>query len=215
MTFTHDESGAVTVDWVVLTAGLVGLGLATMSVVSSGVEDLVGDVDAEMSRENNAPIIRTAFATAGWFDFDGETLTGLNIYNSGATLQSSDTLGSVSGSNAIVITTNPNDAPGGAHAGGLRVALDESTFEAGTTYRASFWARSETGTVDVRMFDTTPGGAAGQIRNLDESLTVDSEWTYVEYEFTGQEFQEQLYVSVNDPGVTFAVDDLKVEQLSR
>jgi Flp pilus assembly pilin Flp len=38
--FAKSESGAVTVDWVVLTAALVGLGLAVMAVVSGGVEDL-------------------------------------------------------------------------------------------------------------------------------------------------------------------------------
>lgn len=32
--FAKSESGAVTVDWVVLTAALVGLGLAVMAVVS-------------------------------------------------------------------------------------------------------------------------------------------------------------------------------------
>jgi hypothetical protein len=34
----------VTVDWVVLTAALVGLGLAVMAVVSSGVENLGTDI---------------------------------------------------------------------------------------------------------------------------------------------------------------------------
>ncbi|SDY58666.1 hypothetical protein SAMN05444004_10266 [Jannaschia faecimaris] len=42
--FINDESGAVTVDWVVLTAALVGLGLAVMSVVSGGIEDLSTDI---------------------------------------------------------------------------------------------------------------------------------------------------------------------------
>ncbi len=37
-TFLHNETGAVTVDWVVLTAALVGLGLAVMTLVSSGAE---------------------------------------------------------------------------------------------------------------------------------------------------------------------------------
>ena len=41
--FAAGESGAVTVDWVVLTAGVVSLGLATMTVVSAGVEDVSGD----------------------------------------------------------------------------------------------------------------------------------------------------------------------------
>ncbi|QBY01185.1 hypothetical protein E2K80_10990 [Rhodophyticola sp. CCM32] len=42
--FWADESGAVTVDWVVLTAALVGLGLAVISVVSGGMEDLSTDI---------------------------------------------------------------------------------------------------------------------------------------------------------------------------
>ena len=36
--FLSSESGAVTVDWVVLTAALVGLGIAVMGVVSTGVQ---------------------------------------------------------------------------------------------------------------------------------------------------------------------------------
>ncbi len=47
--FTADESGAVTVDWVVLTAALVGLGLAVMGVVSGGLESLSGDIAGEMN----------------------------------------------------------------------------------------------------------------------------------------------------------------------
>ena len=49
--FLADESGAVTVDWVVLTAGLVSLGLATMAVVSAGVEDLSGDMQTQMETQ--------------------------------------------------------------------------------------------------------------------------------------------------------------------
>ena len=51
------EAGAVTVDWVVLTAALVGLGLAAMSVVSGGVEDLSTDVSNELQTD----IISTSF----------------------------------------------------------------------------------------------------------------------------------------------------------
>ena len=48
-TFLNSESGAVTVDWVVLTAAIVGLGLAVMAVVSAGVEDLSNDIDAQLT----------------------------------------------------------------------------------------------------------------------------------------------------------------------
>jgi hypothetical protein len=39
----------VTVDWVVLTAALVGLGLAVMAVVSNGIEDLSGDISTALA----------------------------------------------------------------------------------------------------------------------------------------------------------------------
>jgi Flp pilus assembly pilin Flp len=37
--FLNDESGAVTVDWVVLTAAIVGLGIAVISTVGRGALD--------------------------------------------------------------------------------------------------------------------------------------------------------------------------------
>ncbi|NOX40613.1 MAG: hypothetical protein GXP05_08905 [Alphaproteobacteria bacterium] len=47
--FKNDESGAVTVDWVVLTAAIVGLGIAVLAVVSGGVKDLSNDVQKQLS----------------------------------------------------------------------------------------------------------------------------------------------------------------------
>ncbi len=44
-----DEDGAVTVDWVVLTAALVGLGIATLAAVSNGVDDLSGDIEGTLT----------------------------------------------------------------------------------------------------------------------------------------------------------------------
>ncbi|WP_050528375.1 Flp family type IVb pilin [Pseudorhodobacter aquimaris] len=38
--FFNDESGAVTVDWVVLTAAIVGLGMVVMTLVGGGIEDM-------------------------------------------------------------------------------------------------------------------------------------------------------------------------------
>lgn len=51
-TFAKSESGAVTVDWVVLTAALVGLGLAVMAVVSTGVEDLSTSIANNLTNTN-------------------------------------------------------------------------------------------------------------------------------------------------------------------
>ena len=47
-TFHAEEDGAVTVDWVVLTAAIVGLGIAVLTTVSGGAEDLADDIDAEL-----------------------------------------------------------------------------------------------------------------------------------------------------------------------
>ena len=43
--FTKDESGAVTVDWVVLTAAIVGIAMAVIGLVSTGVEDASNGID--------------------------------------------------------------------------------------------------------------------------------------------------------------------------
>lgn len=48
-TFRKDEDGAVTVDWVVLTAAIVGLGIAVLASVSSGTTSLADKISSEMS----------------------------------------------------------------------------------------------------------------------------------------------------------------------
>ena len=48
-TFRDDESGAVTVDWVVLTAAIVGLGIAVIAAVSGGVGDLSRNISSALT----------------------------------------------------------------------------------------------------------------------------------------------------------------------
>ncbi|NCO85578.1 MAG: hypothetical protein GW886_02980 [Rhodobacterales bacterium] len=47
--FRNDEDGAVTVDWVVLTAAIVGLGLAVMLSVRTGATDLAADIGTNLT----------------------------------------------------------------------------------------------------------------------------------------------------------------------
>jgi len=47
-TFCHDEDGAVTVDWVVLTAAIVGLGIAVLTSVSGGTTSLADKISSEL-----------------------------------------------------------------------------------------------------------------------------------------------------------------------
>ena len=43
--FRHDTDGAVTVDWVVLTAALVGLAVAVLTAIASGSKEISADIE--------------------------------------------------------------------------------------------------------------------------------------------------------------------------
>ncbi len=46
--FAKDEDGAVTVDWVVLTAAIVGLGLVVMQTIRPGIQGAATAIDANL-----------------------------------------------------------------------------------------------------------------------------------------------------------------------
>jgi len=47
--FAKDENGAVTVDWVVLTGAIVGLGLAVIATVGDGALDYSSGIGAHLT----------------------------------------------------------------------------------------------------------------------------------------------------------------------
>ncbi len=47
--FTADESGAVTVDWVVLTAGIVGIGLVVLGTTAGGLTKAAVNVASDIT----------------------------------------------------------------------------------------------------------------------------------------------------------------------
>lgn len=47
--FRTEEDGAVTVDWVVLTAAIVGLGIAVILAVRSGTVNMASDIGTTLS----------------------------------------------------------------------------------------------------------------------------------------------------------------------
>ncbi len=51
--FVADESGAVTVDWVVLTAATVGLGLVVMQQIGGGIEVLSNKIVTDLNQRNS------------------------------------------------------------------------------------------------------------------------------------------------------------------
>ena len=50
--FLNDESGAVTVDWVVLTAAIVGLGIAVLTSVGNGTTSLADKISSNLANAN-------------------------------------------------------------------------------------------------------------------------------------------------------------------
>ncbi len=51
--FAKDEDGAVTVDWVVLTAAIVGLGLIVMNAVQPAISGLSADIATSINAAKN------------------------------------------------------------------------------------------------------------------------------------------------------------------
>ena len=48
--FLNDDSGAVTVDWVVLTAAIVGIAIAVIALISGGIKDASGDISDTVTK---------------------------------------------------------------------------------------------------------------------------------------------------------------------
>jgi Flp pilus assembly pilin Flp len=54
-TFVKDEDGAVTVDWVVLTAAVVALGVAAVTTVGGSINTVAGGISTAVSAQNPTP----------------------------------------------------------------------------------------------------------------------------------------------------------------
>ncbi|MCP3972761.1 MAG: hypothetical protein GY717_21060 [Rhodobacteraceae bacterium] len=55
--FHRNEDGAVTVDWVVLTAAIVGLGIAVLTTVGGATDDYADQIGTHLSSQG----IKTAY----------------------------------------------------------------------------------------------------------------------------------------------------------
>ncbi len=66
MKFLRSESGAITVDWVVLTAAVTGMALAATAVVEGGISDLASDLEAQLRTQQ----VSDAFVTFTSTHFD-------------------------------------------------------------------------------------------------------------------------------------------------
>jgi Flp pilus assembly pilin Flp len=64
--FLKDQSGAVTVDWVVMTAAVVGIGIATAAVVSDGMDSLSDDVSTQLTDQEISTSFDVASLVTEW-----------------------------------------------------------------------------------------------------------------------------------------------------
>lgn len=88
LSFATDESGAVTVDWVVLTGGLVGLGLAATAVISVGVEYQAREI-ADLTGQSITGIHRwgvNRIANGSFEDIEGMIAAGWGFYHADGSL---------------------------------------------------------------------------------------------------------------------------------
>jgi hypothetical protein len=80
--FADDQNGAITVDWVVLTAATVGLGLASAVAVRNGTSDLGGRILDSLSTASVAvlaganALANGSFSPSGFLDTGGAAYAG-------------------------------------------------------------------------------------------------------------------------------------------
>ena len=111
--FLQSESGAVTVDWVVLTAAAAGLAIAATSVVSGGLESLAADLEEQLRTQQ----ISDSFVQFRSSDFDvlydAGTLTEEQATASFAIANEMDNAKILSGLEALILKsvdgTDTND----------------------------------------------------------------------------------------------------------
>lgn len=72
LSFLNNESGAVTVDWVVLTAAVTGMGLAVIGVVSPGLQDVANDIQTSLTQDT---IIQASFGQLQYIPNDSGTFS--------------------------------------------------------------------------------------------------------------------------------------------
>lgn len=157
--FLKDESGAVTTDYVVLTAGLVGVGIAATGSISVGVGDLTNDLNSLLSRDltliSRFDINRISNASfenieglidAGWglYSPNGTVMDWTNGGEIGAELSPSGQYGVVAADGSWMLDLD--GSPGNVMLGQqVRGAIE------GQTYTATFSAADAVGNNGIEV----------------------------------------------------------------
>lgn len=67
--FLRDESGAVTIDWVALTAGILLLGIVLVyAIFNNGVKSLSSQINSQLNSAGSTAVLPTASITTATFE---------------------------------------------------------------------------------------------------------------------------------------------------
>ncbi len=158
--FMENQTGAVSVDWVVLTAALTGLGLATAGVVSVGVESLSNDT-ADHMRQDLTMYSRfdvNRMANASFEDIEGMIAAGWGFYNANGSLMGWDNIGNLraevvhSGYMGIDATDGDFMLDLDASPGNMMIGQQVQGAVSGQVYTVSFDAADERGNNGVAVY---------------------------------------------------------------
>lgn len=113
--FISDESGAVTVDWSVLAASVIGLGLSSTAAVRTGVVDLSDGIETSLSGAASAMVSTFGVSQiVGNFVFGGGDMVG---WVGGRVVDLGGELGEMLVLGADETTSTVFDLPAGAETG--------------------------------------------------------------------------------------------------
>jgi hypothetical protein len=211
VSFLKSESGAVTVDWVVLSASVVGIGLASVAATSDGVRALGQDVSTSLSSASVARLELRDLPSAFSSSFD-EFSSAIRVYSSGdrtAGFSFSDALGSISGDKALVINSG-GTRNGGSTFGGAVFSLDQEELVEGARYRVSYWARTDGPTHTMTLSNQS---GSGDQSSLSHTSTLTGEWKQFTHEAVLNVSKPVVYIWTQGANQTVAIDDLKYERL--
>lgn len=197
--FCAEETGAVTVDWVVLTSALVGLGLAVVGVVATGVQGLSLDTEGALS----SVTIETAFAeeaiAAITTLFSGDFSDGMNGFI-GGTLVDDAGFGEVIQIGPHETTQLTLDVPAGSTEATISFDLIGADDFDGDT--ATIWINGQAVSMytdDNGNITLTDMGVSGV------SVSVDQQYTETDNGGGGLGDSRATYsITVTDPGTSIS-----------
>ena len=196
--FCSEESGAVTVDWVVLTAALVGLGMACAAVVSAGVETVSNETATELA---NTSII-THFASVAGSLFDSDFSGGIAgwVGGSAANLAGFGEVLQIGSGETAELTLA---VPAGADSATVSFDLiSGDDLDAGDLATISINGQTvsvyEDDHGNVTFTDTAPDGISLSVdhQNINDSLGAGGH---------GRDSVSTYTITVNDPGTTLTL----------